>query len=76
MPQTVEVFYSFRSPYCYLLTDRLNMLTQDYDVEVMIRPVYPIALRDPAFFSRVDPLYRPYHLNDSNRRFHRLKPKP
>ena len=67
MPQTVEVFYSFRSPYCYLLTDRLIALAQDYDVEVMIRPVYPIALRDPEFFSRVDPLYRPYHLNDSNR---------
>ncbi len=67
MPQIVEVFYSFRSPYCYLLTDRLIALAHDYDVEVIIRPVYPIAVRDPKFFCRVDPLYRPYHLSDSDR---------
>ena len=67
MLHKVEIFYSFRSPYCYLLTDRLIMLVRDYDVAVMIRPVYPIAVRDPEFFCRVDPLYRPYHLRDSDR---------
>jgi 2-hydroxychromene-2-carboxylate isomerase len=67
MPGIVETFYSFRSPYCYLLTGRLAALARDFDVTVAIRPVYPIAVRDPGFFRRVDPLYRPYHLRDSAR---------
>ena len=67
MPHTVDIFYSFRSPYCYLLTNRLTALAREFDVAVMIRPVYPIAIRDAAFFSRVNPLYRPYHLQDSAR---------
>lgn len=67
MSPTVETFYSFRSPYCYLLTGHLVALARDFDVAVEIRPVYPIAVRTPEFFSRVDPLYRPYHLQDSAR---------
>ena len=67
MSHIVETFYSFRSPYCYLLTDRLTVLEQKFNVVVAIRPVYPIAVRDPEFFRRVDPLYRPYHLQDSTR---------
>jgi len=67
VPRTVEVFYSFRSPYCYLVTDRLTSLARDFEVKAKIRPVYPIAVRDPEFFRRVDPLYRPYHLRDSLR---------
>lgn len=67
MSPLVETFYSFRSPYCYLLTERLKALGQKFDVTVAIRPIYPIAVRDPEFFRRVDPLYRPYHLQDSIR---------
>ncbi len=67
MPAIVEIFYSFRSPYCYLLTNRLVTLARNFDVTVEIRPVYPIAVRDPEFFRRVNPLYRPYHLQDSAR---------
>ena len=67
MTRKVDVFYSFRSPYCYLLTNRLVALAQDFDVAVMIRPVYPIAVRDAEFFRRVDSLYRPYHMRDSSR---------
>ena len=63
----VDVFYSMRSPYCYLLTPRLVELSRAPDVEVCVRPVYPLAVRDPGFFQRTDPLYRPYHLLDSRR---------
>jgi 2-hydroxychromene-2-carboxylate isomerase len=64
---TIEVFYSLRSPYCYLLTPRLLALEAERRAVVEIRPVYPIAIRDPAFFQRVNPLYRSYHLLDSQR---------
>ena len=67
MPRQVEIFYSFRSPYCYLLTERLVAMERDFDVAATVRPVYPIAVRDAEFFRRVDPLYRPYHLKDSAR---------
>ena len=81
MSQIVEIFYSFRSPYCYLLTDRLAVLVGDFNVAVDIRPVYPIAVRNPEFFRRIDPLYRPYHLQDSIRLAETLnipyrRPKP
>ena len=52
----VDVFWSFRSPYSYLATPRLVALQLEYDVEFTVRPVYPIALRIPGFFKRVNPL--------------------
>jgi len=63
----VDVFWSFRSPYCYLALDRVLDLSRTYAVEVQIRPVYPIAVRNPDFFRTVNPKYRRYHLRDSRR---------
>lgn len=45
MTATVDVFWSFRSPYSYLATPDLLKLREDYDVEVRFRPVLPIAIR-------------------------------
>jgi 2-hydroxychromene-2-carboxylate isomerase len=67
MPALIELFWSFRSPYCYLALDRILELTRTYEVEVNIRPVYPLAIRSPEFFTRVHPNYRRYHLLDSRR---------
>ena len=67
MPLTVDVFYSFRSPYCYILTPRLAALEAEWEAVVNLRPVYPIAIRDRDFFKRVDPLRRAYHIQDSAR---------
>lgn len=66
-PHTVDVFWSFRSPYCYLALDRLISIDRTFDVDVAIRPVYPIAVRKPDFFQSVDPRYRRNHLHDSAR---------
>lgn len=46
MKSIIDVFWSFRSPYSYLVTPDLLKLRQDYDVELRFRPVLPIALRD------------------------------
>lgn len=67
MTLSFDVFWSFRSPYCYLALDRLLELRSTHDVDIGVRPVYPLAVRDAQFFSRVHPLYRPYHLLDSQR---------
>lgn len=45
MSECVDVFWSFRSPYSYLATPDLVRLKQDYDVDVVLRPVLPIAVR-------------------------------
>ncbi|MEL6365299.1 MAG: DsbA family protein [Pseudomonadota bacterium] len=45
MTDVVDVFWSFRSPYSYLVTPDLLRLRDDFEVDVRIRPVLPIAVR-------------------------------
>jgi len=66
-PLAVDVFWSFRSPYSYLATPRLVQLATDYDVDVNVRVVLPIAVRIPGFFATVNPLWPPYLLRDTMR---------
>ena len=51
MSATVNLFYSFRSPYSYLATPEALALEQDFAVRVALRPVFPLALRQPDFFN-------------------------
>jgi 2-hydroxychromene-2-carboxylate isomerase len=44
---TYDLYWSFRSPYSYLVTPRLVELERDYDVSANVRVVYPIAVRSP-----------------------------
>ena len=67
MPLSIDVFWSFRSPYSYLATPRLVRLSAEYDIEVALRPVLPIAVRLPNFFKQVNPLWPPYLLRDTMR---------
>ncbi|MEM8615396.1 MAG: DsbA family protein [Pseudomonadota bacterium] len=62
--KTVDVFWSFRSPYSYLATKRLRGLSEAWDVRVRPRPVYPIAIRTPEFFAEVRPQWVPYLMRD------------
>jgi 2-hydroxychromene-2-carboxylate isomerase len=60
----VDVFWSFRSPYSYLATKRLRALPERWDVAVIPRPVYPIAIRTPSFFQEIRPQWVPYLARD------------
>ncbi len=62
--KTVDVFWSFRSPYSYLATKRLRGLSQKWNVRVRPRPVYPLAIRDPDFFASIRPQWVPYLMQD------------
>jgi 2-hydroxychromene-2-carboxylate isomerase len=66
-PLALDVFWSFRSPYSYLATPRLVRLAADYDVDLHVRIVLPIAVRIPGFFATVNPLWPPYLLRDTMR---------
>jgi 2-hydroxychromene-2-carboxylate isomerase len=67
MGLAVEVFWSFRSPYSYLATPRLVRLAAEYELELAVRVVLPIAVRIPGFFDTVNPLWPPYLLRDTMR---------
>ena len=67
MTLSIDVFWSFRSPYSYLATPRLVEMARDYELEVRARPVYPLAVRSGEFFSRVNPLWVPYLIKDTIR---------
>jgi 2-hydroxychromene-2-carboxylate isomerase len=64
MSLTIDLFWSFRSPYSYLATPRLVQLEKEFDLDVRVRPVLPIAVRDPEFFQRSNPLWVGYLLRD------------
>ena len=47
----VDLFWSFSSPYSYLAVPGAIELEREFDVKVHFRPVLPLAVRDPGFFS-------------------------
>lgn len=67
MSLSFDLFWSFRSPYSYLATGRIVDIQEKYDVDVVVRPVYPIAVRIPGFFQNVNPLWPPYLFIDTIR---------
>ncbi|WP_298670561.1 2-hydroxychromene-2-carboxylate isomerase [uncultured Sphingomonas sp.] len=67
MTLAYDCFWSFRSPYSYLVTPRLMALERDFDVRCAVRIVRPIAVRQPEFFSNGDPLWVSYLMRDTVR---------
>jgi len=61
---SIDLFWSFRSPYSYLATGRLVDFQTRYALDVQVRPVLPIAVRTPEFFQRVNPLFPSYLVRD------------
>lgn len=59
-----SLFWSFRSPYSYLATGRYRALAEDYDLDILLRPVYPLAVRQPDFFERNHPNWLRYTMLD------------
>jgi 2-hydroxychromene-2-carboxylate isomerase len=69
MKPVIDVFFSFRSPYSYLVTPELLTLRNDYEVEVKLRAVLPIALRTKGtLFTPDNPNKVNYILLDAFRR--------
>lgn len=64
MTMTADLFWSFRSPYSYLATRRYRALTEEHDLVINLRPVYPLAIREPSFFERNHPNWLRYTLTD------------
>lgn len=67
MSLSVDLFWSFRSPYSYLSLPKAVKLVEQYDFVINARPVYPLAVRGPTFFKRTDPRFARYVVLDSFR---------
>ncbi len=81
MTLSAELFFSFRSPYSYLAIGRYRALSEMFDVDIALRPVYPLAIRQPDFFERNHPNWLGYTMRDMIRvaQFHDIPfaaPKP
>ena len=64
MTLSADIFWSFRSPYSYLATRRYRALAEEYDLTLNLRPVYPLAIRQPDFFERSHPSWFRYLFTD------------
>jgi 2-hydroxychromene-2-carboxylate isomerase len=49
-PINLDIYYSLRSPYSYLALDRLLYLNSNYNVDMNIRIIFPVAARAPKRF--------------------------
>lgn len=67
MTLNAELFFSFRSPYSYLAVGRYRELTETYDLDIALRPVWPLALRQSDFFERNHPNWLGYTMRDMMR---------
>lgn len=67
MTLLADIFWSFRSPYSYLAIGRYRQLAEAYDLSLTVRPVYPLAIREPNFFERNHPNWLRYTMLDMMR---------
>ncbi|THD35762.1 MAG: 2-hydroxychromene-2-carboxylate isomerase [Sphingomonas sp.] len=59
-----DLYFSFRSPYSYLALPRWRQIVCDYDLVIDLKPVYPLAIRQPDFFERNHPNWLGYTIRD------------
>ena len=64
---TADLFFSFRSPYSYLAIGRYRELAEKFTVDINLRPVYPLAIRQPEFFAEGNRLAGRYIFIDAAR---------
>ena len=48
----VDLYFSFRSPYSYLILPRMLKLKNESNINVNFKLVYPIAIRMPEWFEK------------------------
>ena len=64
MTLTADLYFSFRSPYTYLAMPKWRAAMARYDLDIVLRQVYPLAIREPAFFERNHPNWLRYTFLD------------
>jgi 2-hydroxychromene-2-carboxylate isomerase len=64
MSHHADLYFSFRSPYSYLAIGRYRAMAKEWDLDIALKPVYPLAIRQPDFFERNHPNWLRYTFTD------------
>lgn len=67
MSLKADLFFSFRSPYSYLAVGRYRSMAEEYDLDITLRTVLPIAIRDPSILFTGNPNVGRYIVRDCMR---------
>ncbi len=67
MTLKADLFFSFRSPYSYLAIGRYKAMVEEFDLDITLRTIWPIAIRDPDLLFTGNPAAPRYILMDSFR---------
>ncbi|MEO0589931.1 MAG: DsbA family protein [Pseudomonadota bacterium] len=67
MTLNADLFFSFRSPYSYLAIGRYRTMGEEFNVDIALRIVWPIAVRDPDLLFTGNRAAPRYILMDSMR---------
>lgn len=67
MIAAVQLYWSFRSPYSYLVTSRVRELAGEPGVDLQLKIVYPLAVRLPDYYAGLPPQRRNYFKLDPKR---------
>jgi 2-hydroxychromene-2-carboxylate isomerase len=64
---TADLYFSFRSPYSYLAIGRYRAMAEEYNLDIALRVVWPIAVRNPDLLFTSNLAAPMYILRDSMR---------
>jgi len=67
MKLKADLYLSIRNPNSYLVAGQYRKLETDYDLELRVKMVYPLAIRYPSYFEETSPLWVPYLIKDCMR---------
>lgn len=59
-----DLYWSFRSPYSYLSMTRYRKIIAEYDIDISLKIVFPLAIRDADFFEKNHPNWLRYTFTD------------
>ena len=68
----IDLYFSYRSPYSFLILPRMLELKEKYEIDINFKVVYPLAIRKPEFFDKKG---LPYFLSlsiDANKKARKL----
>ena len=74
MEKQLDLYWTFRSPYCYLVGGRLLDLVESAGLTCRFKPVNPMAVKVKDFFKNMNPLQARYVFMDIARTAERLPP--
>jgi 2-hydroxychromene-2-carboxylate isomerase len=68
----IDLYFSFRSPYSYLILPRILKLKKESNIDINFKLVYPIAIRMPDWFEKKNILFFLFTISDFKKKAKQL----